>query len=214
MRERFITLEGGEGTGKSTQAKKLADRLQALGWKVTTTREPGGSPDAERLRELILSGDAKEFGAFAEAMLFSAARIDHLRQTINPALRRKEWVVCDRFLDSTRAYQGALGNLDPGILRAVEHVVVDTRPGLTFLLDLPAEIGLERAQKRSTAPRDRFESETLDYHRSLRQAFLDIAAAEPERIVVIDAEPDQGAVAEAVWKATTQFYGLREPSYG
>ena len=163
-RSRFITFEGGEGTGKSTQVRLLAERLTARGEDVTTTREPGGSPHAEHLREIILSGKAKEFGAFAEAAMFSAARIDHLRQTIRPALERGAWVICDRFLDSTRAYQGALGNLDPRILRGLEKVVVgETMPGLTILLDVPPEIGLERARSRggSEAP-DRFESEEIE----------------------------------------------------
>jgi dTMP kinase len=210
---RFITFEGGEGAGKSTQVDRLAARLRALGDDVVTTREPGGSPHAEELRGIILSGQAKEFGAFAETALFSAARIDHLRATIEPALARGAWVICDRFLDSTRAYQGALGNLDPRVLRALERVVVgDTMPGLTLLLDLPPETGLARARARSrgSAP-DRFESEEMDYHRSLRHAFLDIAADEPARIRVIDADSGPDAVAEAVWAEVARQYGLEAP---
>jgi dTMP kinase len=216
MRSRLVTFEGGEGVGKSTQVRLLADRLRSRGEDVVTTREPGGSPDAEILRDIILSGRAKEFGAFAETTLFSAARIDHLRHTIHPALKRGAWVICDRFLDSTRAYQGALGNLDPGILRALERVVLgDTMPGLTLLLDLPPEAGLERARDRGkgTSP-DRFESEKIDYHRSLRQAFLDIAGAEPDRVAVIDAKPGAAFVADDVWKAFSTRYVLREQGNG
>ena len=209
-RRRFITFEGGEGAGKSTQVELLAGRLRAYGHEVVTTREPGGSPDAEKLREVLLSGKAKEFGAFAETALFSAARIDHLRTTINPALSRGAWVLCDRFLDSTRAYQGALGNLDPRVLRALERVVVgETMPGLTFMFDLPPEEGLRRARMRSRghAP-DRFESEEIDYHRSLRQAFLDIAASEPDRIRVVDSLMTADRVADAVWTEVINTYAL------
>lgn len=208
---RFITFEGGEGAGKSTQVDRLAARLRARGEEVVTTREPGGSPRAEELRDIILSGKAKEFGAFAETALFSAARIDHLRTTIEPALERGAWVICDRFLDSTRAYQGALGNLDPRVVRALERVVVgETMPGLTLLLDLPPETGLARAQARGgSGEPDRFESETIDYHRSLRHAFLDIAAAEPARIRVVAADKAPDAVANSVWTAVAHQYGLK-----
>jgi dTMP kinase len=207
---RFITFEGGEGAGKSTQVELIAGRLRAYGNEVVTTREPGGSPEAERLREIILSGQAKNFGAFAETALFSAARIDHLRTTIEPALARGEWVVCDRFLDSTRAYQGALGNLDPRIVRALERVVVgNNMPGLTLILDLEPEEGLRRARLRSRGNEpDRFEAEEIDYHRSLRRAFLDIAAAEPDRIRVIDGGNTADRVADAVWREISQRYGL------
>lgn len=209
-RRRFITFEGGEGAGKSTQVELLAGRLRAFGHDVVTTREPGGSPEAEKIRDVILSGKAKEFGAFAETVLFSAARIDHLRATIAPALERGSWVLCDRFLDSTRAYQGALGNLDPRVLRALESVVIgEFKPGMTFVFDLPPEEGLRRARMRARGETpDRFESEEMDYHRSLRQAFLDIAAAEPERIRVVDALETADRVADAVWTEVTRTYGL------
>ncbi|HVV92868.1 MAG TPA: dTMP kinase [Hyphomicrobiales bacterium] len=200
-RGRFISFEGGEGTGKSTQAAMLAEALRARGFAVVETREPGGSALAEAIREVILSGQARPYGAFAEAVLFSAARADHLRATIRPALARGEWVVCDRFADSTRAYQGALGNLDPRLLRAMEDAVVEgTWPDLTLLLDMPAERGLARARRRSGAG-DRFEDETLDYHRGLRHAFLDIAESAPGRIVVIDADRAAPEVAASIWKA-------------
>ncbi len=207
---KFITFEGGEGTGKSTQSELLAGRLRAYGYEVVTTREPGGSPTAEYLRDIILSGKAKQFGAFAETTLFSAARIDHLRETIEPALKRDSWVICDRFLDSTRAYQGALGNLDPRVLKALERVVIgDMMPGLTFVLDLPPEEGLRRAQTRARgAAPDRFESEEIDYHKALRKAFLDIASKEPDRIAVIDGEATADRIADQVWSEVTRRFGI------
>ncbi len=216
FRSRFVTFEGGEGAGKSTQIGLLAARLRDRGEDVVVTREPGGSPDAERLRGIILSGKAKSFGAFAETALFSAARIDHLSKTIRPALERGAWVLCDRFLDSTRAYQGALGNLDPKVLRAMERVVVgSTIPGMTILLDLPAEIGLERARQRGQSETlDRFEAEDLDYHRGLRQAFLDIAHAEPERVAVIDGQNAPDIVSELVWRAVENRYAMAVASNG
>jgi dTMP kinase len=211
-RRRFITFEGGEGAGKSTQVDRLAARLRARGQEVVTTREPGGSPTAEKLRNIILSGQAKQFGAFAETTLFAAARLDHLKETIEPALKRGAWVICDRFMDSTRAYQGALGNLDPGVMRALEFVVVgETVPGLTLLLDLPPEEGLKRAAKRSLGRRaDRFESEDIDYHRALRRAFLDIAQEDARRIHVIDATRSPDEVAEAVWSDVAQSFALEK----
>lgn len=211
---RFISFEGGEGTGKSTQARLLAERLRARGEHVALTREPGGSPRAEELRRVILSGDAKSLGPMAETVLFSAARIDHLRQTIRPALARGDWVICDRFSDSTRAYQGALGNLDPRLLSTLETAVLDgIRPGLTLLLDLPAETGIERAQARAGHERlDRFEAEGLDFHRALRTAFRDIAEAEPDRIRIIPADAAAEEVAARTWAEVARHYGLDETS--
>lgn len=200
-RGRFVTFEGGEGTGKSTQTRRLVDHLGALGIDAVATREPGGSPGAEALRRLLLAGAVAPLGPAAEALVFSAARLDHLQETIRPALARGAFVVCDRFADSTRVYQGALGNLDPRFIRALERVTVgETRPDLTIVLDLPAEIGLARAAARRLTRVDRFEAEDLSFHQALRSAFLEIAAAEPERCVVIDAAPSEEAVAGAVWK--------------
>src|SRR6267154_3713120 len=166
MRGRFITFEGGEGTGKSTHAALLADRLKGLGIGVVLTREPGGSPGAEVIRHVLLSGVAKPLGAEAEALLFAAARDDHVRTTIEPALARGAWVICDRFIDSNRVYQGTLGNLDPNLIRALERVTVgELRPDLTFILDVPAEIGLARAgTRRAGESADRFEAESLAFH--------------------------------------------------
>ncbi len=206
-RGRFITLEGGEGAGKSVQARALKQRLEALGLNVVLTREPGGSPHAEALREIILSGAAARFGAAGEALLFSAARIDHIDTTIRPALKRGDWVVCDRFADSTRAYQGAAGKLDPAFVANLERVAVGKdKPDLTLILDLPPEQGLARATKRRgmSDEADRFESEGLAFHSTLREAFLSIARAEPERCAVIDASADEEAVAAQIWSVVRE----------
>jgi dTMP kinase len=202
-RGRFITLEGGEGVGKSVQAERLEQRLAAVGLAVVRTREPGGSPGAEALREAILSGFAAGFSAAGQALLFSAARVDHLEQTILPALARGAWVVSDRFADSTRAYQGAAGNLPPEFIISLERLTVGANwPDLTLILDLNPEVGLKRAaERRQAGPVDRFESEGLAFHRTLRRAFLDIAAAEPRRCVVIDAHRSEDEVAAAIWSA-------------
>jgi dTMP kinase len=201
MRGRFITFEGGEGTGKSTQVAMLVKRLGTLGVGVVATREPGGSPGAEAIRHVLLSGAAKPLGAYAEAILFAAARDDHVSQTIRPALDRGKWVVCDRFADSTRVYQGVLSNVDARLISRLEKLTVgDARPDLTLVLDVPAEIGLERAaRRRGNGAGDRFESEALDFHRKLREAYLDLAAREPDRCAVIDASPAAETVADAIW---------------
>ena len=200
-RGRFITLEGGEGAGKSVQAKRLGTKLKAVGLKVVRTREPGGSPHAEALRQAILSGFARQFGPEGEALLFAAARIDNLDKTILPALERGAWVVCDRFADSTRAYQGAAGALPAAYIARLEQVVVGAnRPDLTLVLDIPAEAGLERArERRGKGGADRFEAEGLEFHETLRRAFLEIAAAEPERCAVIDALKTEREVSAAIW---------------
>jgi len=202
-RGRFITLEGGEGAGKSVQAKYLEKKLKTLGLEVVRTREPGGSPHAEELREAILSGFARKFGPDAEALAFAAARIDHVDNTILPALERGAWVVSDRFADSTRAYQGVAGALPAAFIDRLERVAVgQTRPDLTLVLDIPAEAGLERARKRRGKDEaDRFEAEGSGFHEMLRRAFLDIAAAEPHRCAVIDGMKSEEDVAAAVWSA-------------
>src|SRR5881628_1326290 len=189
MRGRFITFEGGEGTGKSTQASLLAERLRGYGLGVVLTREPGGSPGAEAIRHVILSGAAKPLGPHAEAILFAAARDDHVRQVIRPALAAGHWVISDRFADSTRIYQGALGNVDPRLIHSLERIAVgETAPDLTFVLDLPAERGLERAGRRGGAnPADRFETEALEFHRKVREAYRELAEKEADRCMLIDA---------------------------
>jgi len=201
MRGRFITFEGGEGSGKSTQVATLVKRLTSLGVAVMATREPGGSPGAEAVRHVLLSGAAKPLGAHAEAILFAAAREDHLSQTIRPALERGTWVISDRFADSTRVYQGVLSNVDPRIISRLERLTVgETPPDLTFVLDVPAEIGLDRAaRRRGNRAGDRFEAEALDFHKKLREAYIELAGREPARCAVIDAAAPPDTVADAVW---------------
>ena len=203
VRGRFITFEGGEGSGKSTQIKILAERLNAAKLHTIVTREPGGSPGAEIIRHLVLSGMGKLLGTDAETLLFAAARDDHVHTVIKPALEQGVWVLCDRFADSTRAYQGRLGNVLPGVLNAMERVTIgDLKPDLTVILDIPVEIGMQRAAARrgGCAP-DRFEAEDVAFHRQLRDAYRDIAASDPQRSVVIDANADVATVAAAVWTA-------------
>lgn len=204
----FITFEGGEGAGKSTQIHRLRERLERLSHPVHVTREPGGSPYAEEIRSFILGGHAKRYGAFAEALLFAAARIDHLDTTILPALKRGIHVLCDRFADSTRAYQGSLGNIDNSLIGNLERVTLKgVKPDLTFILDLPAEVGLARAGARRTDKGegvDRFEEEDISFHRSLREAYLSIARAEPERCAVIHADRSPEEVEQAIWDAVCQ----------
>jgi dTMP kinase len=202
-RGRFITFEGGEGSGKSTQIKTLAERLDAIKLRAIVTREPGGSPGAEIIRHLVLSGMGKLLGPDAETLLFAAARDDHVRTVIRPALGQGIWVLCDRFSDSTRAYQGRLGKVAPELLNAMERVTIgDLKPDLTFVLDVPVEIGLQRAAaRRGSGAADRFEAEDVRFHRQLREAYRQIAAGEPKRCVLIDASADPGTVAAMIWTA-------------
>ena len=205
MTGKFITFEGGEGTGKSTQAATLASRLESLGIGVKLTREPGGSPGAEIMRHVLLSGAAKPLGPEAEAILFAAARDDHIQCTIRPALDAGKWVISDRFADSTRVYQGVLGEVDHRFIKALERVSVgDLRPDLTFVLDVPAELGLGRAAgRRGGLSPDRFEAEKLDFHERLRHAYLMLAAAEPDRCVIVDASAPKKMVAKRIWQAVS-----------
>lgn len=197
----FITFEGGEGAGKSTQIRRLADRLGALGADVAVTREPGGSPGAEAIRELLVSGDADRWSAVTETLLMFAARRDHLERTVLPALARGAVVLCDRFADSTRAYQGGAGGADPALIAALETAVVGPAwPDLTLILDLPVEQGLARAASRGGGEA-RFEAKGVEFHHRLRRAYLAIAEAEPGRCVVVDAHGSPEAVAERIWQA-------------
>ncbi len=200
---RFITFEGGEGAGKSTQIAVLADRLNAANHRTITTREPGGSAGAEIVRHLVLSGVGKFLGADAEALLFAAARDDHMHQVIQPALQRGIWVLCDRFTDSTRAYQGKLGQVSPAFIEALERVTIgNLKPDLTLILDVPVEVGMRRAVlRRGKAAADRFEQEDMAFHEQLREAYRQIAADEPQRCVLIGANADQETVAARVWSA-------------
>jgi dTMP kinase len=204
---RFITFEGGEGAGKSTQIRYLATRLRDEGHVVVITREPGGTPTAEAVREILLGGLAKPLGPEAEALLFAAARTDHVDRLIRPALANGDWVLSDRFIDSTHAYQGATGGVDEELLDALDHLAVGwTWPNLTIILDLPPEIGLGRVAARlaetGEAP-DRFEVEDISLHERRRVAYLEIARREPERCVVIDAERPEGDVAEDIWRVVS-----------
>lgn len=200
-RGRFITLEGGEGVGKSTQAGILTDHLQSLGIEVLRTREPGGSENAEAVRDLVVKGEAGRWSPVAETLLMYAARADHLERLIRPALERGAWVICDRFADSTRAYQGAGGGVAPAVIEGIDAAVVGAdQPDLTLVFDLPVEIGLDRAFGRDMFEA-RFESKGQAFHQRLREHFLAIAKAEPRRCAIIDAAGEPPVVAEAVWAA-------------
>ncbi|MEF2074342.1 dTMP kinase [Consotaella aegiceratis] len=196
----FITFEGGEGSGKTTQIERLAEHLRAKGRTVVTTREPGGSPGADALRYVILSGAAEALGAGAEAVLFAAARADHVARLIAPALREGAIVISDRFHDSTRVYQGLAESVEPSLLRSLERAVLDgVYPDLTIILDIPAEEGLARATaRRKTEAADRFEKEDVAIHEARRQAFLEIAREEPARCVVVDARKPVDRIAAEI----------------
>jgi dTMP kinase len=196
----FITFEGGEGAGKSTQVRRLAERLAAGGREVVVTREPGGTPGAEAIRALLVTGAAERWSALSECLMMNAARRDHVERLIAPALARGAIVLCDRFADSTRAYQGAAGGVPQALVSAIETAVAgDCRPDVTFVLDLAVEAGLARAARRGGGER-RFEAKGLAFHAAIRAAFLAIAADEPDRCAVIDAGLPEAAVADAVWR--------------
>lgn len=194
----FITFEGGDGGGKSTQARRLRDYLVAAGRDVVLTREPGGTPEAEKVRSLIVNRDGGDWSPAAEMFLLFAARAMHVRDLIAPALAAGKVVICDRFTDSTRAYQGYAGGLALETVEAVKYVAIgDLEPDVTFILDLPAEVGLARSNRRladSGTGEDRFEGKALAFHEKLRQGYLSIAAANPDRCRVIDARPDMDTV--------------------
>ncbi|MGN8151652.1 dTMP kinase [Agrobacterium sp. 22094] len=197
----FISFEGGEGAGKSTQIRILAETLRSRGLDVVVTREPGGSPGAEAIRHVLLSGAAEAFGVRMEAMLFAAARSDHVEEVIRPALESGAVVLCDRFLDSSRVYQGTTGNLETDFIETLQRIAVDgTMPDLTLIFDIPAVDGLARARKRADdgAAPDRFEKEELETHEKRREAYLDIALNEPRRCRIVDARHPQERVTEDV----------------
>jgi dTMP kinase len=197
-RGQFITLEGGEGGGKSTQARRLAAWLGTAIGDVVLTREPGGSPGAEQIRGLLVDGDVRRWDPLGEALLHFAARRDHLVTTILPALQRGAWVLSDRFADSTMAYQGYGHGVDRAALAELYRICVGALvPDLTLILDLPVEEGLARAAGRG-AGEDRYERMDRDFHERLRQGFLEIARNEPGRCVVVDATQDEGAVHAAI----------------
>jgi len=208
-RPRFITLEGGEGAGKSTQVARLVAALRARKLSALATREPGGSPGAEEIRRLIVEGEPGRWDILTETLLVFAARADHVASTIKPALARGEWVVCDRFTDSTYAYQGSARGMARETIRRMEALVLhDFRPDLTLVLDMPVEAAMSRIRSRGHAE-NRFEKFDLAFHNRLRQCFLDIAKRDRERCMVIDATADVDAVAKAVWQAVTKRFKLR-----
>ncbi|MBV1695553.1 MAG: dTMP kinase [Hyphomicrobiales bacterium] len=215
VRGKFITFEGGEGAGKSTQARLLADRLALHGLVARVTREPGGTPFAEQVRDMILSRATAPHGALAETLLFYAARADHLDQIVRPALARGEWVISDRFSDSTRAYQGAAGGVPQAVIDGIERIVVGTEgPDLTILLDLEATAGLARARGRAPDAVDAYEARKLEFHERLRQGFLEIARAEPHRVVVLDGAQPIAAIAERVWADVARRFGIAHGATG
>jgi dTMP kinase len=208
MRGRFITLEGGEGAGKSTQARRLATALRGAGLDIIETREPGGSPGAEEIRRLLTAGEPARWSPMAETLLHFAARADHVRRTIRPALAAGRWVCCDRFADSTMAYQGYGHGIDRDfIARLAGAVLGDLRPDLTLIFDLPVEQGLARAAARS-GHEDRYEKMDRSFHEALRRGFLDIAGQDPQRCVVIDAGGDEAMTWQQVGAALRDRLGV------
>jgi dTMP kinase len=199
-RGKFITFEGGEGAGKSTQAKRLAERLEGAGIATLVTREPGGTPLGEDIRGLILKDRPQD--PVTELLLFAAARAEHMTAVIRPALDDGTWVISDRFMDSTRVYQGKLYGLEPQLIALLEKYTVSADvPNLTLILDLPPEAGLERATTRGTL--SRYDAERIETHETLRQGFLEIATNEPRRCVLIDGYLPVDSVATAVWQAVS-----------
>lgn len=207
-RGKFITLEGGEGAGKSTQIPLLADALRGAGLNVHTTREPGGSPGAEEIRKLLVNGDTARWDAMSEALLHFAARRDHVEKVIRPKLEAGAWVLCDRFADSTMAYQGYAQGLGRAAVESLYDLTLGKfAPDLTLILDLPVEVGLKRAAARH-AGEDRYERLGTDFHQKLRIAFQEIAAKESGRCVLIDAAGSAEAVQAALRAAVTARLGV------
>ena len=205
---RFISLEGGEGAGKSTLARALEHDLHAAGIDVVRTREPGGSPGAEAIRALLVDGSTGRWSPMVEALLHYAARCDHLERTIRPALESGQWVISDRFADSTLAYQGYGQGLDPAWIAGLHRLALaDFAPDLTLVVDLPAEVGLARTAHRGEAV-SRYERMPMEMHRRLRDAFLDIARQEPQRCVVIDGGLFADGVQEAARAAIRERLGV------
>jgi dTMP kinase len=206
--KRFITFEGGEGAGKSTQVRLLAARLEELGHDVILTREPGGSVGAEEIRALLVNGESDRWTATTEVLLHFAARADHIARTVEPGLARGAWVLCDRFVDSSMAYQGIAQGLGRETISNLTKLVVDeTIPSLTFILDLPVEEGLSRAGSRAGGE-DRYEKMGTAFHEKLRDAFLDIAADEPSRCKTIDATTSIDAISEEIWALMVKRFDL------
>lgn len=211
-RGRFITFEGGEGSGKSTQLARLKDTLEARGVAAEATREPGGTPGAEAIRALLVAGETGRWDAGTETLLHVAARRDHIVRRIAPALEAGRWVLCDRFIDSTMVYQGYAQGFDrEAIARIHDLILPPLRPDLTLMLDLPVEAGLDRAGRRGTGE-DRYERMTLDFHHRVRDGFRAIARDEPARCRLIDASGEVDAVARAVEAAVSEAFFAEGPS--
>ena len=200
---RFVTFEGGEGAGKSTQAKLLAERLRAAGQNPILTREPGGSPGAEQIRKLLVEGEPDRWPPLAETLLFLAARADHVARVIEPALTTGNWVICDRFIDSTVVYQGTARGVGAARVRALQAAAGALEPDLTFILDVEPDAGLKRTTGRSKSE-DRFEQFDREFHRQLRAAFLEIARNEPKRCAVVDGSRSVESVAAEIWRIVTE----------
>ncbi|WP_310622137.1 dTMP kinase [Flexibacterium corallicola] len=209
MRGKFITFEGGEGAGKSTQIQELKKQLEAQGFSVVMTREPGGSAGAELLREILLSGQAQRYGVDAEAVLFAAARADHIDTVISPALCKGQWVLCDRFADSSRVYQGEAG-VEKTLINHLQSLAINENdPDLTILIDVPVDIGMSRVTKRSDDGPDRFEQDTTTTHERRRALFLSMAGREVDRFVVVDGCQDAATVSKNILNAVCGKF----PSY-
>ena len=211
-RARFVTFEGGEGVGKSTQVKRLVASLGRSAIAAVRTREPGGTPKAEAIRSLILQGRSESWGPGAEAVLFAAARLDHVNQLIAPNLESGKWVISDRFHDSTRAYQGLTGGVDEKLINGLEELALNGhKPDLTIVLDMDPALAFERVAQRALdegtpGAADRFEKEDIEWHRRLRNAFLAIARSNPDRCLVIDADRSEDALEEEIWHAVTERF--------
>jgi dTMP kinase len=204
-RGKFITFEGGEGAGKSTQARKLKVALEARGHSVVLTREPGGSPGAEEIRKLLVEGEPERWTPLSETLLFIAARADHVTRVIEPALAKGEWVISDRFSDSTFVYQGVARGLGVELVRRIQEAALGRfAPDLTLMLDLPVEEGLNRAHARGEMRESRFEKFGHAFHESLRAAFHKIAQTEPQRCALLDGARSESAVATDVWRAVEE----------
>lgn len=203
---RFISLEGGEGTGKSTQARRLASALLERGVHAVVTREPGGSDGAEAIRALLMNGDVARWSPHAEALLFAAARADHVERTIRPAIGAGEWVIADRFLDSSRAYQGVAGGIDDAAILALHGFgSKGLLPDRTILLTLPEGAGEARANDRDGAANDRFAARDSSFHRDVTRAFAGFAAAEPDRFRVVDASGSEADVTDRILAALSEL---------
>ncbi len=209
---RFVTFEGGEGVGKSTQIRRLLGNLARVGIAAVRTREPGGTPKAEAIRSFILQGHSEAWGPGAEAVLFAAARHDHVTQLVAPNLEAGKWVLSDRFADSTRAYQGMTGGVDDKTIDALEELALEGhQPDLTILMDMDPEFAFRRVAERAAeegvpAVPDRFEKESLDWHRRLRDGFLTIAVANPGRCVVVSAEGSENEVEQEIWRIVCERF--------